>query len=121
MNIRVAVASSDGKFINQHFGHCRQFLIFALTENTEPGFSFVESRPTRAVCASGQHDDNLLEAQAELLADCKYVLASQIGPGAVRVLANKGITALAHPAFIDEALIKLGRVLRRNSQILRHI
>ena len=28
MPLRVAVASSDGKFINQHFGHAEQFLIF---------------------------------------------------------------------------------------------
>ena len=28
MTIRVAVGSSDGKYINQHFGHSQKFLIF---------------------------------------------------------------------------------------------
>ncbi len=28
MTIRVAVGSSDGKYVNQHFGHAQKFLIF---------------------------------------------------------------------------------------------
>jgi predicted Fe-Mo cluster-binding NifX family protein len=40
----------------------------------------------------------------ELLADCRYVLVSQIGTGAESKLKAKGIQAMVAPNFIDEAL-----------------
>jgi predicted Fe-Mo cluster-binding NifX family protein len=55
----------------------------------------------------------MLEAAANLLVDCQVVLVSQIGPGAVQALAAKGVTALEGPAFIDEALTKLGKSIKR--------
>lgn len=43
----------------------------------------------------------------ELLADCREVLVSQIGPGAVLALASKGIKPRVLPDFIDDALKNL--------------
>ncbi|MDR3592122.1 MAG: NifB/NifX family molybdenum-iron cluster-binding protein [Negativicutes bacterium] len=113
MAFRVAVASSDGKFINQHFGRAQAFLIYELNEGDSEGFRFVERRETKPPCSYQQHDDDLLTAAAALVSDCRTVLVSQIGPGAVQALAAHGVNALEAPAFIDEALAKLGKTIQR--------
>ncbi|WP_272942742.1 NifB/NifX family molybdenum-iron cluster-binding protein [Methanobacterium formicicum] len=44
MPIRVAAASSDGKYVNQHFGKADKFLIFDIKDNGE--HEFIELRET---------------------------------------------------------------------------
>lgn len=103
MGVKVAVASTDGKFINQHFGRAREFLIFDLNEE-EQSYKFIELRNNQPPCNEFEHNDNLLEESVNLLADCKAVLVSQIGPGAVHALGYKGIQALMIRDYIHDAL-----------------
>ena len=105
MAYRVAVASSDGKVINQHFGRSRQFLIFEIAESGE--WTFVELRENTPPCEMGEHHEDDMRRTAELLSDCNTVLSSQIGPGAEQILREKGITAYSITDFIDRALKKL--------------
>ena len=104
MAYKVAVASSDGKFINRHFGRAEHFLVFEISDKA---FEFLEVRNNTPPCSYRDHDDGLLTRAAELLSDCRIVLASQIGPGAVAALAAKGVEGRAVPRFIDEALNRL--------------
>lgn len=113
MAYRVGVASSDGKFINQHFGRARQFLIFDVTAGDTPTADFIALRENAPPCSYGKHDGNMLEKTVELLADCQLVLVTKVGPGARAALAAKGITALEITLFIDEALEKVGRNIHR--------
>jgi nitrogen fixation protein NifX len=101
---RVAVASSDGRIVNRHFGHAEQFFIFELSEGT---FSFLELRENRSACRREGHDADRLAATAELLGDCSYVVASQIGPAALPVLLGKGIRPYIDADFVEETLRKL--------------
>ncbi|MCI6798648.1 MAG: NifB/NifX family molybdenum-iron cluster-binding protein, partial [Spirochaetia bacterium] len=48
---KVAVASSDGKTVDTHFGHAQSFLIFEVDEQTG-AFEDVEERDVRAACNS---------------------------------------------------------------------
>lgn len=48
---KVAVASSDGKIVDTHFGHAQSFLIFEVDEQTG-AFEDVEERDVRAACNS---------------------------------------------------------------------
>lgn len=104
MAYKIAVASSDGKVINQHFGRATQFLIF----NIEAGkFEFDKLTTANPFCGGGEHDDNRLQSAAEALKGCRAVLVSQIGNGAVIQLARNGIDAFDVRDFIDVALDKL--------------
>ena len=47
MAIRAAVASSDGKIINKHFGKADYFLIFELRDGE---FRYIEKRNTAPCC-----------------------------------------------------------------------
>lgn len=105
MSYKVAVASSDCKFINQHFGRARQFLIFEIKDGG--GFEFLALRENTPPCGVGEHDDRLLEKTVDLISDCKVVLACQIGPGASDILLARGIHPYSRPGFINDVLKRL--------------
>jgi nitrogen fixation protein NifX len=105
MSTRVAVASSDGKFVNQHFGHAKTFLIFDL--NDDGTFKFIENRENKPTCNGGEHNANALDSTLNIIKDVKIVLVSQIGSGASQFLLSNGIQPFMIPTFIDEALEKL--------------
>ena len=104
MSVRIAVASSDGKVVNRHFGHTGRFLIFELADGA---FKFLESRENLPACRAGRHEPADLEAAAEVIRDCAYVVASRIGPGAAAVLLDRGIRAYVVADFVEDALRKL--------------
>lgn len=104
MAYKIAVASSDGKVINQHFGRATQFLVF---EVNEENYKFLQVNQASPFCSNGEHDDNTLQSAAESLSNCRAVLVSQIGNGAVRILKSRGIDAFDVRGYIEDALIKL--------------
>ena len=105
MTIKVAVASNDGKFINQHFGHAQTFLIFELNEDGT--FEFIETRKNVPTCNGGDHSASALDSTLDIIKDTSIVLVSQIGPGASQFLLSNGIQPFMIPTYIDEALEKL--------------
>ena len=108
MEIKIAVASSDGQTVNQHFGRARQFRIYRLNTN---GFEYIEERTTVPACSGQQHSDYGLEQTAALISDCQAVVVSQIGAGAIDLLIAQRTLPFALEGSIDEALATL---LQRN-------
>lgn len=103
---KVAVASTDGISINEHFGRAKEFLIYEVEQGG--AYQLLERRPNNPHC-SGEHDHHTADATAGLLADVKVVLVSQIGPGASKALQSKGVTALTLSGSIDKALTAYGK------------
>ena len=60
-------------------------------------------------CRGGAHADDLLERAVELVADCRWVVVSQIGPGAIDALIDRGVLPLVIKGSVDEALAVVGR------------
>lgn len=102
MAFKVAVASSDGKYVNQHFGKAQNFLIFEFNENGEYEFSELRETPPR--CGGS---DDLKKRSLDMLSDCKFLLVTQIGPGATKKLMAQGTKPLSMPMFIEDALKEL--------------
>lgn len=117
MSIKVAVASTDGKYINQHFGKADKFLIFDIKG---PGdFEFIELRDVDPSCGKYHEDCQSTSLDTtDILSDCKAVIVSQMGPGASQRLINKGIIPFIHPAFIEEALEHLSKNLDKLDNLL---
>ncbi len=109
MSFRVAVASSDGKVVNQHFGHAEQFIIFDVKNGTE--YSFIENRKINPPCNFGEHNQNTLEEAVDRISDCNYVLCYQIGRGAESILEEKGISAYTIGDYMETALFKLWKAV----------
>lgn len=102
---KVAIASSDGIVVNQHFGRADAFYIYEVEETGK--YRLLEIRTVTPVCNRGNHSDNELRDNVSRLKDCKYILVSRIGLGAANVVEQFGITPMELPGMIEEALGKL--------------
>lgn len=111
MSINVAIASSDGKYINQHFGMASQFLIFKLNDNGT--YKFLELRENKPACSTEGHSELSMEQSVKLISDCQAVIASQIGPGAIDILLENRIDPYLAPIFIEDTLKQLAEIIKK--------
>ena len=102
---KVAVASTDGKNIDVHYGKADKFFIYQIDD--EAGFDFIEVRNTKPACFGSGHLVAEMERSTSQFTDCRYVVAARIGSGAAASLAAKGISGMELPETIDDALIKV--------------
>lgn len=107
---KVAAASSDGVFINEHFGRADKFFIYEISEDGE--YEFIETRAVHLNDSKSGEDK--LNKIIKLLGDVKLILASSIGSGAVSVLHDRNIVAVSLSGSIEKALesyAKRGKIL----------
>ncbi len=107
--LKLAIASSDGKVINQHFGKARKFIVI---ESDGENIKVLDVRENKPACGSleyGGHEDNVLDKSISLIGDCDAVLCSRIGGGAAEGLLGRGIEAVEAPGFIEENVLAYAR------------
>lgn len=118
---KVALASSDGEKIDQHFGHTSTFRIVEVNEQTGV-WEEIESislplESMSGVCGQGHghhHNEERFKSAACLLEGCTYLLTERIGPKPHRILLQRGITALETDESVAKALEKLNRYVRNS-------
>ena len=102
---RVALASTDNRNVDQHFGRAESFLIVDVDDSG--AYEEVEQRFVVPICNGGSHNSDKMKRGVEALLDCNFVLAARIGPGAVDELSQHGIAAFEMPGTVGDALKKL--------------
>lgn len=102
---KVAVASSDGIVVNQHFGRAKTFYIYEVEGKGQHGL--LEIRSVVPVCHGGNHDDKELRNNIHKLKDCKYILVSRIGTVAANLVEQSGIVPMELPGMIEDSIGKL--------------
>lgn len=107
---RVAVASTDGESVNMHYGKAEIFYVYIVDD--EVGYDFLETRNVTPVCQDGSHNQSAMEQSVKQFSDCKYLVASRIGSGAIQALSAAGITGMELPGSIDEAMLKVWKYNR---------
>lgn len=107
---RVAVASTDGETVNIHYGKSQIFHIYVIDD--DEGYDLLEKRIVTPVCQDGSHNKDSMNKHVQQFNDCKYVIASRIGDGAIQSLTAAGITAMSLPGSIDEAILKVWKYNR---------
>lgn len=105
MMYRVAVASTDGKVVNQHFGRAEHFHIFEISD--DDAFRYLESREVAPCCNSGQHEQHAFLKIAEALKDVGAVIVSKIGEGASEFLEKEGFVVYEAPYPIEPLMRKI--------------
>ncbi len=101
---RIAIATSNGTDINEHFGHAKFFRVYDLTDD---GYTYAELRDAVAVCQhSLGHDTTRFDKIIELLSDCDAVLVQRIGEGAAAYLIERGVRVFEVSGRIDAVLNK---------------
>ena len=102
--MRIAVASSDGKIVNEHFGKATQFLV---VDAHDGKIELVETRENAPACGTSEysgHEESALARAVALIADCEAVICSRIGIGAQEELRSQGIEPVEIRDFIEPAV-----------------
>lgn len=102
---KIAVATSDGISINEHFGRAAFFRVYEIKDGRH---SFVELRDATAVRQQRfSHNHSDFDRIIELLSDCDAVFASKIGEGAAAYLISKGVRVFEVNGEIDAVFEKI--------------
>lgn len=101
----IAVASSDGIVVNQHFGRADRFIIYRACESCVE--STGETRTVTPVCSGGDHNEDAMLENIKTVSDCKYLLVSRIGQRAAMLVEQNGIIPMEIPGLIEESLKKV--------------
>ncbi|RXJ81543.1 NifB/NifX family molybdenum-iron cluster-binding protein [Arcobacter sp. F2176] len=102
--MRIAFASKDNIYVNQHFGWCKEFYIYEIKDDS---FSFIKS-----VDSSIEIEDEIekLNYKIECCEGCDILYVQQIGPkAALMVKASKifPMQASSEDEKIEDILNKL--------------
>ncbi len=102
---RIAIATSDGYTVNEHFGQAKFFRVYELDGG---GHSFLDVRDAVAACQQSLgHDTTRFDKIIELLSDCDALLVNKIGEGAAAYLISRGVRVFEVSGTIDAVLDKL--------------
>jgi predicted Fe-Mo cluster-binding NifX family protein len=107
----IAVASKDGRDINQHFGHAERFLIYEVDESDA---RLVDEKKVERYCSyDADHPQraHLLAAIAAALGECRAVVCAQVGQGPQMEMERLGIDIFAAAGPIKPTLLELVKVL----------
>jgi len=107
MEYRIAIASSNGESVDQHFGQAENFLVYEVTNN---GINFIEDREVKAASNGKEHSDIGLNRVADTLHDCKAVFVLKIGMKASRYLYQRGLKSFE----VDYSLHHIFNILLKN-------
>lgn len=114
MSYKIAIASSDGINIDQHFGEISSLLVFDVNEN-DGSFSLdckrdvpfpkdegAECEESGCSCGKGFTD-----RITQTVKDCQYFLVAKIGNRPHRFLQENNVNCIEAPFPIEDAVKKL--------------
>lgn len=107
----IAVASMDGKVINQHFGHAERFLIYDVDG---ADVKLVDEKKVERYCSYDVDHPlrtHLLKAIADALSGCRAVVCAQIGQGPQMEMERLGLESFVADGPIKSTLVELAKVL----------
>ena len=117
--VLMAIATSGGGVINQHFGHATEFLIY---EASPTDVRFVSHRKVDLYCGGGDtcgDGESVLEKIVKTLEGCEAVLCSKIGFEPWGMLEDAGIQPNGEHAMepIEEAVAAVYKEMVENGQL----
>jgi predicted Fe-Mo cluster-binding NifX family protein len=107
----IAVASKDGKEINQHFGHAERFLIYDVNDID---IKLVDEKKVERYCTYDEAHPlrgHVLRAISDALQGCQAIVCSQVGPAPQDEMSRLGFPVYALHGEIKPALTELAKVL----------
>ena len=99
--LRIAIVSTDGTNVNDHFGMAKRFLVYDCNDET----TLVEERPTESLSVGDP--DHSFDAEkfgriAALLKDCSKIYVTQIGEVPASKLKELGIEPVIYEGPIKD-------------------
>lgn len=123
MSYKIAVASSDGKNINETFGSAKSFIIYEVTDDVyrqseerifqsemtdiSPDNCNQKGCGSSDGCGAGCGVHGEISEKVEIISDCRTVVCKKIGFHVQKLLERKAISAFDVSCSIEEALSKI--------------
>ena len=107
----IAVATKDGKEINQHFGHAERFLVYEVVGSS---VKLIDEKKVERYCTYDEAHPlrgHVLRGISAALQGCRAIACSQIGPAPQEEMANLGFEVFALEGEIKSSLAELAKVL----------
>ena len=100
-DLRIAIVSTDGANVNDHFGMAKRFLVYDCNDE----MTLVEERPTESLSVGDP--DHTFDAEkfgriAALLKDCSKIYVTQIGEVPASKLEELGIEPVIYEGPIAD-------------------
>ncbi|MDR1979141.1 MAG: hypothetical protein LBQ42_10465 [Synergistaceae bacterium] len=117
---RAAFASSDGNFIDYHYGRATSFFVYDLGGSRAP--IFLEKRRHYRIPAQGPveqgtaHHRESLEKVAALLSDCDALFVAKIGATPAKFFIERGMRIFQIEERIDRVLDEIVKENERESR-----
>lgn len=97
--MKIAVASTDGKLVDLHFGDANRFLIYKI-EDGEGKFHEIREKTPMPL---NNHQERWI-ASVDLINDCKAVISSKIGNKPMIELRKLGIKPIQLDCKVKDAV-----------------
>ncbi|MEJ2034013.1 MAG: NifB/NifX family molybdenum-iron cluster-binding protein [Deltaproteobacteria bacterium] len=100
--MRIAIVSTNGRDVNEHFGKASRFLIYELGET---GLVPIEERPVEPLYTGDlalAFDSLKFDEIVRTIGDCQRVYVTKIGPRPSVELDGAGITTVLYNGPISE-------------------
>jgi predicted Fe-Mo cluster-binding NifX family protein len=101
--VKIAVATTDGISLSQHFGQSKGFVVFevdGLTVQNRELRTNDDTPHNQGICNHGGHNQQGAQGHAsilDLLSDCSVVLCGGMGAGAAQSMTANGIKPVVLP------------------------
>lgn len=116
MSYRIAIASSNGESVDQHFGQAQNFLIYEIGSKS---VDFVEDREVQLVQGETPHSEESLERLVKLLEDCSAVFVLKIGVRSSKYLQLRNISIFEVDFSLNHIFTTLIKQQQGRVRILR--
>lgn len=102
---RIAVATSDGVTVNEHFGKAKFFRVYELDGS---GYRYAETRDAVEACQHRRtHSETDFDRVISLLSDCQALFVQKIGEGAAAYLISRNVRVFEVNSSVDLLLKKV--------------
>jgi len=102
--IKVAVTSKNGRLVDLHYGHAKEFMIYEINGSD---FKYIETRQADKYCIGHEEcdeEETRREVAMDSIADCDAVLTLRIGDNAKKKLLERGIRSVIYWYTIEQGL-----------------
>lgn len=102
---RVAIATTDGVSVNEHFGRANFFRVYQLYGDS---YQYIDIRDAVAACQHPRtHSQTDFDRIIDLLSDCDALFVQKIGEGAAAYLIEKNVRVFEVSGEIESLLKKV--------------
>ena len=105
--MKIAIASSNGIYVNLHFSKAGRFMIYELKNGTAKLLENRENKITGNHNGCGPKIKSLLDKVAELVDDCDIIVCHKIGECGRDQFAKKNIEVIESQELISKVLTQI--------------